>query len=82
MLKLSGMNVPVFICSTDADWVVSGSLAGSTSPNACKTLYATFLTAKITGAVIHSMYFDGDQVPASCNAFANWTSVNVRYYNY
>lgn len=82
MLKLSGMNVPVFICSTDVDWVVPGSLSGNTSPNACKALYATFLTAKVTGAVIHNMYFDGDQVPASCNSFANWTQVNVRYYTY
>lgn len=82
MLKLSSMNVPVFICSTDIDWVVAGSMAGDTSPKACKALYATFLTAKITGAAINDMYFDGDQVPASCNSFASWTQVNVRYYSY
>lgn len=82
MLKLSSMNVPVFICNTDIDWVVAGTASGNTSPKACKALYATFLTAKITGAAINDMYLDGDQVPASCNSFASWTQVNVRYYTY
>jgi len=82
MIKLSSMNTAVFICSTDADWTVAGSLAGTTTPSACKALYATFLSAKLTRAPINNMYFDGDDVPASCNSFSPWMGANVRYYDY
>jgi hypothetical protein len=82
MLQLSSMNVPVFICSPDSEWIVPGSLAGNTSAATCKTLYATLLSAKLTGATINAMHLDGDQVPASCNSFTNWTNVNVRYFEH
>lgn len=81
MLQLSSMNYPVFICSTDGDWVVPGSLAGNTSPSTCKALYATFLTAKASGSTLSSVYFDGDGLPSSCNSFAPWTRVNLRYFD-
>jgi len=82
LVKLSSMNEHVFICSTDNEWIVPGSLAGNTSPAACKTLYSTFLLARTTGTPIKNMVFDGNAVPAACNSFAPWTSVNVRYYYY
>ena len=82
-VRLSSMNVPVFICSAESDWQPAGSLSGSTSPAACKTLYATLLAARLTRGTINSMYFDGDDVPASCNAFSGfWLGVNVRYFEY
>jgi len=81
MIRLSSMNVPVFICSADHDWEPAGSFS-STSPAACKTLYATLLAARLTRGTIGSMYFDGDEGPASCGAFSRWTSVNVRYFEY
>lgn len=82
MLRLSSMNLPVFICSTDVVWSPAGSLAGSTSPAARKTLYATFLAAKLARTPINNLYLDGDQVPASCTAFEAWATVNVRYFDY
>ncbi|SNB46510.1 hypothetical protein SAMN06269301_1977 [Geobacter sp. DSM 9736] len=82
LLRLSSMNTPVYICSTDADWVVPGSLAGSTSPAACKAIYATLLAAKTSGAPIPDMYFDGDQLPANCISFAPWSEANVRYFSF
>lgn len=81
-LRLSSMNTAVGICSTDAEWVVPGSLAGNTTVSACKTLYATLMTAKVTGATFANVYFDGDQVPGSCTTFAPWTQVNLRYMSY
>lgn len=81
-LKLSSMNVPVFICMMDGDWSVPGSLAGVTSPAACKVLYGTLLSAKLTGTTINSMYFDGNQVPTACNSFPNDVQVNVRHFEY
>lgn len=82
MLRLSSMNVPIFICSTEADWNVPGSLSGTTTTSACKTIYATLLSARLTHNQISSMYFDGDDVPAACNAFSVWTKVNVRYFQH
>lgn len=82
MLKLSSMNTFVFICSTDSEWVVPGSVSGNTTVSTCKALYATFLAARVTGVTIQSLYLDGDQVPASCSSFPSWTNVNVRHYAY
>jgi hypothetical protein len=82
LLRLSSMNVPVVICSTDVEWNVPGSLSGATSPSACKTLYATLLTSKLTHSQVSSMYFDGDQVPSTCNSFVDWTRVNLRYFHH
>jgi hypothetical protein len=81
MLRLSSMNTPVFICSVDALWAPAGA-GYTTTPAACKTLYATFLTAKLTREVLNYVHFDGDEVPASCNAWATWANANVRYFGY
>ena len=79
-VRLSSMNVSVLICNLNSDWVVPGSLSGNTPPASCRALHASLLTAKMAGTTISSMYFDGDQVPGSCNSFASWTRVNVRYF--
>lgn len=78
-VRLSGMNNLVGICSTDVNWHPPGGLTGPTTPAACKTMYGTLLLAKQTGSVISSMYLDGDNLPASCAAFASWTNVNLRF---
>ena len=82
MIQLSSMNAPVFICNTDSEWVVPGSLSGNTTVSACKTIYATFLAAKTTRTPLSNLLFDGDQVPASCTGFTNWLRANVRYYEF
>lgn len=81
MIKLSSMNTRVFFCSTDSVWSVSGSISGTTSPEACKALYASFLTIKASGTTIASMYFDGDQVPTTCNSFPEWSGASIRFFN-
>lgn len=81
MIKLSGMNVPVFFCSPESEWIVAGT-AFKTGPETCKALYSTFLAAKVAGETIKNMYFDGDQVPAACNAWASWQSANIRHFIY
>ena len=79
MLKLSTMNTPVFICSTDETWAPAGANGYSTTPAACKTLYATLLAARTSGTALQTVLFDGGQVPAACNGWANWANANVRY---
>lgn len=81
MLKLSSMNTQVFICNPDAEWNVPGTTY-ITSPGACKALYSTFLSARVTGQPINSMYFDGDAVPATCNSWGNWQRANIRFYTF
>ncbi len=80
IIRTAGMNYGVVICSVNNEWVVPGSLAGNTSVSACKTMYATFLAAKLSGTPLGQLLFDGDSVPATCNSFAPWTNVNVRYF--
>lgn len=79
MLKLSSMNRAVFFCSPDSTWVVSGS-GYRTGPNSCQTMYSTFLAAKLAGKRLESVYFDGDQVPSSCNSWGEWSMANIRYF--
>lgn len=81
MVKLSSMNNPVFFCDTEAVWTVPGA-GYSTSPGACKALYSTFLSARVTGTPISNMYFDGDEVPTACNAWGSWKRANIRHYIY
>src|SRR6185503_12373754 len=81
MIKLSSMNVPVYFCDPDNPFSASGS-GYTVSPATCKALYATFLSAKVSGLPINNMYFDGDAVPATCGVWANWQSANVRHYLY
>jgi len=80
MIKLSSMNVAVFFCSPDGTHSVAGT-SYVTGPETCKALIATFLTARETGRNIY-MYFDGTSVPATCNAWGNWTSANIRHFAY
>lgn len=79
MIKLSSMNTFVFFCNPDAVWSVPGTVF-ETGPDACKMMYSTFLTAKAQGKSLESVYFDGDQVPASCNSWASWSVANIRHY--
>lgn len=53
MIKLEGMNVPVFFCSPDSEWSISGT-SYITGPEMCKTMYSTFLAAKMSGKTITS----------------------------
>ncbi|HEU5138248.1 MAG TPA: hypothetical protein VFU13_24090 [Steroidobacteraceae bacterium] len=81
MLQLSSMNVPVLFCSPEAEWVVAGTTY-RTGPQTCKAFLAIFLSAKATGATLHNVYFDGAQVPATCDSWPNWASANIRYFDY
>tara|TARA_R110002072_G_scaffold33030_8_gene100244 strand:+ start:101 stop:472 length:372 start_codon:yes stop_codon:yes gene_type:complete len=80
MVKLSSMNAPVFFCSPEFEWAPTGTTY-KTGPETCKTLYSTFLAAKMSGKTINSMYFDGDQVPATCSSWGNWKQANIRYFS-
>ena len=80
-VRLSNMNVPVAICSLNTEWVQPGSMSGTTPVESCKAIFAALLAAKHAGTHIGMMYFDGDQVPATCGAFASWTKANVRYFD-
>ena len=79
MIQLSSMNTPVFFCSPDTDWVVSGT-GHKTGPETCKTMYSSFLAAKMAEKSISSMYFDGASVPKTCNTWEKWRSANIRFY--
>ncbi len=80
-IKLSSMNVPVYFCDPDNPFAASGS-GYSISAATCRALYSTFLSAKVSGLPITSMYFDGSATPATCDTWAAWQSVNVRHYLY
>jgi len=77
-IKLSSMNVPVYFCDPDGTFSAPGGY--TISATACRALYATFLSAKVSGLPVTNMYFDGSQVPASCDAWATWQSANIRHY--
>ena len=79
MIRLSSMNVPIFICNPSAEWVVAGT-SYRTSAETCKTLFSTFLAARISGQEIRSLYLDGADVPASCGAWEPWKSANIRHF--
>jgi len=78
MLRLSSMNTPALICHVDANFEVAPGYV--TSPAACKTMYASFLSARLSGATLSNVYFDGPSVPASCATWAPWTYAHVRHY--
>lgn len=81
MLKLSSMNKAVFICNPSATWQVSGTNY-STSPDTCKAIMSMLMHAKATGADMGSVWFDGDDVPLSCNSWESWRSANIRHFLY
>lgn len=78
-IKLSSMNVPVYFCDPDNPFAATGS-GYSISAAACRALYATFLAAKLNGAWITNLYFDGSAAPATCDAWATWQEANIRHY--
>lgn len=81
MIRLSSMNTVVYICNPGAEWIVSGT-SYKTSPDTCKALYSVFLAARLSGEPINSVYFDGDDVPATCNSWGNWKSANIRHFRF
>lgn len=78
MIKLSSMNTPVHFCDPETSWSAPSS-GYSVSPGACKALYATFLSARLSGVPISNVYFDGN-VPATCDGWTAWSSANIRHY--
>lgn len=81
MLRLSSMDNAVFFCNTDTEWSVAGTTY-TTAPRACGALYSSFLSAKMSGLTVNSMYFDGNEVPATCDSWGKWKSANIRYFNF
>tara|TARA_R110001599_G_scaffold249359_1_gene449223 strand:- start:11562 stop:11957 length:396 start_codon:yes stop_codon:yes gene_type:complete len=79
MVKLESMNRAVFFCDADTNWNVSGT-GYVTGPESCKTMYSTFLAAKMAGKQIKSMYFDGADVPVNCSSWESWKSASIRHY--
>jgi hypothetical protein len=79
MVRLSSMNNPVFICSTDAPFTEPNA-GYATTVQACKVLYAGLLTAKTTNSPIQAMYFDAATVPSTCATWPAWAYAQVRYY--
>lgn len=81
MLQLDSMNTPVFFCKPNATWTVPGT-SYSTSAETCRTLIGVFLAAKVSEKSLAVIYFDGSDVPASCNAWGAWTSANIRFFTW
>jgi hypothetical protein len=81
MIRLSSMNTAVFFCSPDSTFSVPGT-SYTTGPETCKALVAIFIAARESGRTIQSLYFDGDAVPATCDGWGNWSSANIRFFNY
>jgi len=81
MLKLSSMNTAVYICSPEANWVVSGTTY-STSAEMCDSLLSMLMHAKSTQSNVGDVWFDGDDVPANCNSWESWKKANIRFFLY
>lgn len=79
MVRLSSMNTAVFVCSTEATFTAPNA-GYSTSPQACKVMYAGLLTAKTANTPIAAMYFDAASVPSSCGSWPEWANAQVRLY--
>lgn len=77
-LRLSSMSSPMYICRVDAEYRPLG--ADSISPATCKTMYAGLLAAKYSNATVRAAYFDGDQVPASCDTTQSGAQVFLRHF--
>ena len=80
MVKLDSMNKPVFFCNPEAEWTVSGT-SYKTGPETCKVMYSTFLAALMSDKTIHALYFDGDDVPATCAEWGDWKNASLRHYS-
>lgn len=82
MVKLSSMNTPVFFCSTNSNWTITGAEGRTMSPESCQVIFSVFLTAKTTKEPLTRVHFDGNDVPDSCSEFENWKSAFIRYVNF
>jgi len=80
-LKLSSMNQAVAFCSSESNWAPAGE-SRTITPETCKQLYSTFLSAKMAGKEFSVVYFDGDDVPTSCNTWGDWKSASVRFFSF
>lgn len=78
-IKLSSMNVSVYFCDPDNAFAAPGS-GYSISAATCRSLYATFLAAKVSGMPVTNIYFDGSEVPSTCDGWAAWQEANIRHY--
>ncbi|NQZ08774.1 MAG: hypothetical protein HRT35_16585 [Algicola sp.] len=81
MIKLSSMNTLVFFCNPEENWIVPGA-GYQTGAESCKMMYSTFLAAKTLKTSFGGIYFDGDDVPASCDKWESWKSANIRFYQF
>ena len=81
MIKLSSMNTAVFFCNPESTFSVPGTTY-TTGPQTCKALLGMFLAARESGRTVNSIYFDGDDVPTTCDAWGNWKSAHIRYFSY
>lgn len=81
MVQLSNMNYPVFFCNPDGQWSVPGT-SYVMGPETCKSVFSMFLSAKVSGAVLTRVHFDGDDVPATCDSWEPWKSAVIRYVNF
>lgn len=79
MLQLDSMDYPVHFCRPSATWSVPGT-AYTTTAETCRALLAVFLSAKASDKAFSLVYFDGADVPASCNSWGTWKSANVRHF--
>ena len=77
-IKLSTMNQAVYFCTPQGTWTVTAGY--STGSETCKMMYASFLAAKLAGIPVGAVYFDGDGVPATCDAWAAWQSASIRHF--
>lgn len=74
ILRLSGMNAQVQICSLATTMGVTYPV----SADQCKAAYATLLMAYATGLTIN-VYFDNVQAGTSCSTFGNWEIATARW---
>ena len=79
LLQLETMDHPVFFCDADVQWSAAGSEL-TTEPDSCKAMYSNFLAAFMSGKRLASVWFDGDQVPATCNSWGTWENANIRHF--
>jgi hypothetical protein len=79
MLQLDSMNAPVFFCNPSTVWSVAGT-GYTTSPESCRTMVGLFQSGKLSDRTLAVVYFDGDEVPASCNGWSSWQNANIRYF--
>lgn len=81
LLQLSNMNTPVYFCNPSATWTVAGT-GYVTKPEECRALLSMFLAGKLAEKTLSVVYFDGDEVPASCSSWTSWSHANIRFFTW